>query len=132
MLTLSGRFYGKLKTVICVENYVETRCRKFQCALKLVKHVENYVKISRCVENVYVRHVENHAENLLKYEKKHHHTLWCVLKLSSRFHFSSSILHTFLGSYICLKSQPHTITFQYLKMPITRPYNPDVFPSTLL
>ena len=25
-------------------------------------HVESYVKISRCVENVYVRHVENHVE----------------------------------------------------------------------
>ena len=26
-------------------------------------HVESYVKISRCVENVYVRHDENHIEN---------------------------------------------------------------------
>ena len=26
-------------------------------------HVESYVKISSCVENVYVRHVENHIEN---------------------------------------------------------------------
>ena len=48
-----------LKTVICVENYVETGCQKFQCVLKTVKHVENYVELSRCVENVYVRHVEN-------------------------------------------------------------------------
>ena len=68
--------------------------------LKTVKHVENYVEISRCVENVYVRHVENHVENHVEVRKKHHHTLLCVLKLSGRFHFSSLILHTFLGSYI--------------------------------
>ena len=34
-------------------------------------------------------------KTVLKYEKKHHHTLWHVLKLSGRFHLSSSILHTF-------------------------------------
>ena len=31
---------------------------------------------------------------MLKYKKKYHHTLWHVLKLSGRFFFSSSILHT--------------------------------------
>ena len=35
----------------------------FKPVLKTVMHVESYVKISRCVENVYVRHVENHIEN---------------------------------------------------------------------
>ena len=89
MLILSERFQGMLKTVIWVENYVETTCWKFQCALKTVNHVENYVEISRCVENIYVRHVENHVE----VQKKHYHTLRCMLKLSSRFHFSSLILH---------------------------------------
>ena len=54
---------GMLKTIIWVENYVETACWKFQHVLKTVMHVESYVKISRCVENVYVRHVENHIEN---------------------------------------------------------------------
>ena len=39
-------------------------------------------------------------KTMLKYIKKHHYTLQCVLKLSGRFHFSSSILHTFLGSCI--------------------------------
>ena len=58
-----------LKTVICVENYVETACSKFQHVLKIVTHVENYVKISRCVENVYVRHVENHVENRVEVQK---------------------------------------------------------------
>ena len=47
-------------------------------------HVENYVEISRCVENVYVRHVENRVENCVEIRKNHHHTLWCVLKLSGR------------------------------------------------
>ena len=56
--------------------------------LKTVMHVESYVKISRCVENVYVRHVENHIENHVEVRKKHHHTLRHVLKLSGRFHFS--------------------------------------------
>ena len=65
-------------------------------------HVENYVEISRCIENVYVRHVENHVENPVEVQKKHHHTLQCVLKSSGCFHFSSSILHTFLGLYICM------------------------------
>ena len=33
-------------------------------------HVESYVKISRCVENVYVRRVENHIENGVESTKK--------------------------------------------------------------
>ena len=33
-------------------------------------HVESYVKISRCVENVYVRRVENHIENRVEVRKK--------------------------------------------------------------
>ena len=32
-------------------------------------HVESHVKTSRCVENVYVRRVENHIENRVDYEK---------------------------------------------------------------
>ena len=47
-------------------------------------HVENYVEISRCVENVYVRHVENRVENCVEIRENHHHTLRCVLKLSGR------------------------------------------------
>ena len=77
-------FQGVLKTVICIENYVETACWKFQHVLKTVMHVENYVEISRCVENVYIRHVENHVENCVEIRKNHHHTLWWVLKLSGR------------------------------------------------
>ena len=84
---------GMLKTIICVENYVETACWKFQHVLKTVMHVESYVKISRCVENVYVRCVENHIENRVEVWKKHHHTLRHVLKLSGRFRFSPSVLH---------------------------------------
>ena len=41
-----------------------------QHVLKTVTHVESYVKISRCVENVYVRHVENHIENRVEVRKK--------------------------------------------------------------
>ena len=55
--------------------------------LKTVMHVESYVKISRCVENVYVRHVENHIENRVEVRKKHYHTLLYVLKLSADFIF---------------------------------------------
>ena len=47
-------------------------------------HVENYVEISSCVENVYVRHVENRVENCVEIRKNHHHTLRCMLKLSGR------------------------------------------------
>ena len=94
-------FQGVLKTIICVENYVETACWKFKHVLKTVMYVESYVKISRCVENVYVRHVENHIENRVEVWKKHHHTLWHVLKLSSRFCFSSLILHTLAMWDIC-------------------------------
>ena len=38
--------------------------------LKTVMHVESFVKISRCVENVYVRRVENHIENCVEVQKK--------------------------------------------------------------
>ena len=30
-------------------------------------HVESFVKISRCVENLYVRRVENHIENHVRH-----------------------------------------------------------------
>ena len=43
---------------------------KFQHVLKTVMHVESYVKISRYVENVYVRCVENHIENRVEVRKK--------------------------------------------------------------
>ena len=78
------KFQGMLKTVISVENYAETACWTFQCVLKTVMQVENYVEIWRCVENVYVRHVENRVENFVEIRKNHHHTLWWVLKLSGR------------------------------------------------
>ena len=35
-------------------------------------------------------------KKMLKYKKKHHHTLWHVLKLSGRFRFSPSVLHELL------------------------------------
>ena len=57
-------------------------------------HVESYVKISRCVENVYVRCVENHIENRVEVPKKHHHTLWHMFKLNGSFRFSPLVLHT--------------------------------------
>ena len=87
VLKTCWKFQGMLKTIICVENYVETACWKFQPVLKTVMHIESYVKISRCVENVYVRHVENHIENCVEVQKKHHHTLRHVLKLSADFIF---------------------------------------------
>ena len=88
MLKRCWKFQGMLKTIICVENYVETACWKFQHVLRTVTHVESHVKISRCLENV-----ENHIENHVEVWKKHHHTLRHVLKLSSRFRFSPSVLH---------------------------------------
>ena len=97
------KLQSMLKTIICVENYVETTCWKFQHVLKTVMHVESHVKTSRCVENVYVRRVENHIENRVKVRKKHHHTLWHVLKLSGRFRFSPSVLHELLKWDICNK-----------------------------
>ena len=80
-------------------------CWKFQHVLKTVTHVESHVKTSRCVENVYVRHVENHIENHVEVWKKHHHTLRHVLKLSGRFCFSPSVLHELLKGdiYFSLK-----------------------------
>ena len=38
--------------------------------LNTVTHAESHVKTSRCVENVYVRHVENHIENHVEVQKK--------------------------------------------------------------
>ena len=64
--------------------------------LKTVMHFESYVKISRCVENVYVRLVGKNIENRVEVQKKHHHTLQHVLKLSGRFHFSPLVLHEYL------------------------------------
>ena len=65
-------------------------------------HVESYVKISRCVENVYVRHVENNIENRVEVRKKHHHTLQHVLKLSGRFRFSP---------LVCTRKRSETYNF---------------------
>ena len=73
VLKTSWKFQDMLKTLMCVENYVETACWKFQHVLKTVMHVESYVEVSRCVENVYVRHVENHIENHIEVQKKYHH-----------------------------------------------------------
>ena len=36
---------------------------EISACVETVMHVESYFKISRCVENVYVRHVEDHIEN---------------------------------------------------------------------
>ena len=38
--------------------------------MKTVTHVQSYVEISSCVENVYVRHVEKHIENHVEVRKK--------------------------------------------------------------
>ena len=43
VLRTSWKFQGMLKTLICVENFVETSCWKFQHVLKTVTHVESYV-----------------------------------------------------------------------------------------
>ena len=88
-LKLCWIFQGMLKTIICVENYVETACWKFQHVLKTVTHVESHVKISRCVENVYIRHVENHIENRVEVRKKHHHTLRHVFEIEQQISFFS-------------------------------------------
>ena len=93
VLKTCWKFQGILKTIICVENYIETACWKFQHVLKTVMHDESYVKISRCVETVYVRHVENYIGNRVEVRKKHHHTLRYMLKLSGRFRFSRLVLH---------------------------------------
>ena len=38
--------------------------------------------------------LKNHIENRVEVRKKRHHTLRHVLKLSGRFRFSPSVLHT--------------------------------------
>ena len=77
-------------------------------------HVENYIEISRCVENVYVRHVEKCVE----IRKNHRHSLRCMLKLSGRgpkirwqttrleseFARVTEVRHIYI--YICLTSLP--------------------------
>ena len=70
-------------------------------------HVESYVKISRCVENVYVRRVENHIENRVEVRKKHHHTLRHVLKLSGRFRFLSF-------GFACVSEVRHMISVYWV------------------
>ena len=54
------------------------------CVVCVVMHVENYIEIPRCVENFYVRHVENRVENCLEIRKNHRHSSRCMLKLSGR------------------------------------------------
>ena len=63
--------------------------------LNTVTHAESHFKTSRRVENVYVRHVENHIENDVEVPKDHH-TLQHMSKLSGRFRFSPSVLHELL------------------------------------
>ena len=52
-------------------------------------HVESYVKISRCVENVYVRHVENHIENRVEVRKKHHQHFMARVEIERQISFFS-------------------------------------------
>ena len=102
MLNISGCVENMLKISRHVENY--NMCRKlcWNSMLQISACVEhcngcwNHVKTSRCIENVYVRHVENHIENHVEVRKKDHHTLWHMSKLSARFHFSPSVLHELL------------------------------------
>ena len=89
MLKTCWKFQGMLKTIICVENYVETACWKFQHVLRTVTHVESHVKISRCVENVYIRHVENHIENHVEVRKKHNHTFTARVEIEQHISFFS-------------------------------------------
>ena len=114
VLKTCWKFQDMLKTVIYVENYVETTCWKFQLVLKTVTHVESYVKISRYVENVYVSMLKTILKTVLWYEEKHHHTLRHVLKLSGRFCFSSSILHTFAMWDICILQHSGYSIFSFL------------------
>ena len=76
MLTISGCVENMLKISRLVEKY--SMCRKlcWNSMLKISACVENckacwklYQNFKRCVENVYVRHVENHIKTVLKYEK---------------------------------------------------------------
>ena len=88
--------------------------------LKTVIHVESYVKISRCVENVYVRHVENHIENRVEVRKKTpSHFTACVeierqiLFFSFGFARVSEVrhMHIFESKIVFLHSFIHS--FQY-------------------
>ena len=97
MLNISGCVENMLKISRHVENY--NMCRKLcwnsmlkiSHVLNTVTLAESQVKTSRRVENVYVRHVENHIENHVEVQKKDHHTLQHVSKLSGRFRFSPSV-----------------------------------------
>ena len=123
MLNISGCVENMLKISRHVENY--NMCRKLcwnsmlkiSHVLNTVALAESHVKTSRRVENVYVRHVENHVE----VRKKDHHTLRHVSKLSGRFRFSPSVCtsywsETYLkGLYVFYL--PHANT-TILKLPI--------------
>ena len=58
-----------LKTVICIENYVETACSKFQRVLKTVMHVENYIIISSVLKMFMLGMLKKVLKTVLKYEK---------------------------------------------------------------
>ena len=108
VLKTSWKFQGMLKTLICVENLGEKSCWKFQHVLKTVTHVESYVEVSRCVENVYVRHIKNHIENHVEVQKKipshfmAHVEIVCQISFF-KFNFThfSDVRHIY---YSCLKS----------------------------
>ena len=67
--------------------------------LKTVKHVENYVKISRCDEMFMLGMLKTMLKTMLKYRKTPSH-FTARVEIKWQIHFSSSILHIFLGSYI--------------------------------
>ena len=83
--------------------------------LKTVTHVESYVKISRCVENVYVRHVENHIENRVEVQKKtpshftaHVEIEWQILFFSFSFARVTEVRHICLTSLTRAKCGVHS------------------------
>ena len=99
VLKTSWKFQGMLKTLICVEIFVETAC------WKTVRHNESYVEVSRCVENVYVRHVENHIEKCVEVQKNtitFYGTCWnCVADFIFQVQFYTLMRHIY---YLYLKS----------------------------
>ena len=124
MLNISGCVENMLKISRHVENY--NMCRKLcwnsmlkiSHVLNTVTLAESHVKTSRRIENVYVRHVENHIENHVEVQKKDHHTLRHVSKLSGRFLFSPSVLHELLkwDIYFPLYTILHTIWRKKLEL----------------
>ena len=86
--------------------------------LKTVTHVESYVKVSRCGENVYVRHVENRVEVQKKIPSHFTAHVEIVGQISFfKFDFThfSDVRHMYVLCYLCKMWCPLNLVFENWK-----------------